>query len=370
MRNSFCVLFISFSFVNNLTSDTVIITHGTGINGVSYYKKSAYVTEFTKCAKKLGHTVKTISWFSKDIPTNDKYTGVLPQERILGAVIIAKAILDEYLCGNNIILIGHGYGGQVVRCACRLLNPVNKNCGDSFIYDLVYAIKYLCAQKDCDKTKSFNLSSFISFLTLGWSLTQTLFSTIEKANLINSNLIKFVKQKISLEFLEEIKSSWDNAWHEVQKYKNKLLSSKFNCKKIIKKLITIGTVHNGRNDTVFSEDPDVIEHWINFYSSGDYLFCLPRNYCSPEHRQGVNLQVFFDGCSPKHDEFCGNIIMAQWVLLIPDALMSLCKGHFENFKWGKDACVNFYTDKFPVYNVMKMYRSDNRKKYFYANKNI
>ena len=135
-----------FSFASLLISSlspavaTIIITHGQGTSAIKFYKDSPYIKTIESSARQLGHKTKGVAWLSLDDP-NQNYAGLHPQERITGATIIAKAIIDERKEGNPVILIGHGYGGQVMQCATRLLNPTNKAITDTFLYELVSNIK-------------------------------------------------------------------------------------------------------------------------------------------------------------------------------------------------------------------------------------
>ena len=56
---------------------------------------------------------------------------------------------------------------------------------------------------------------------------------------------------------EETKKEWASAFDEITQYKKQLFPKGFNHKNAVKMLYTIGTIHNGANDKVFSEDMDV-----------------------------------------------------------------------------------------------------------------
>jgi len=131
----FPVLLASLLITSLPLASTIFVTHGQGTTAIQFYKNSGYTHAIEASAKQLGHSVKSIAWLSPTDP-NKNYAGMHPQERIAGAVIIAKAIIDELASGQKITLIGHGFGGQVMQCATRLLNPANKTITDTFVYEL------------------------------------------------------------------------------------------------------------------------------------------------------------------------------------------------------------------------------------------
>jgi len=340
------LIFITSHTLSLNLSATVIITHGMGTNGISYYQKSSYINSIKTSAKNIGHSTKTVTWLSEKDP-NEKYAGLLPKERIRGAVKIAKKILDELQKEGAVILVGHSYGGQVMKCACRLLNPNNKKIEDSFIYDLIQIIKTLIEPSKTHEDKFLKPSEIISIISVGWHLTNGIISAIESAHVVNENLIKFIKQNISLSTNEEIKQEWAKAFDEITKYKKQLFPKGFDHRNSVTMLYTIGTIHNGSNDSIFSEDMDVIEHYINFYSDADNIPTLIGNRTAPTHTRVANLSVLLEpekNYAPTHQEFSGNIQMGPWITLIPNM--------FKNFVWGKSYGVCFFKNKPPQIKML------------------
>lgn len=389
---------------------TVFITHGLGTEGIKYYQNSKYIDLIKESAQNLGHETICISWLEADSPAKG-FAGILPQERISGAVKIAKEILNEIKSGNKIILIGHGYGGQVMACATRLLNPENAKLTDSFIYELIYSIKnsmedsaevdQLTARHEMtwrspafhdlssqeqdminqdqdlmnhdlvsqELTRTITPEAFLKTLIWGWKISKSVFDMIESSNIVNQNLIKLIKQNVSLEFIDEIKNTWKSAFNEVQSYKNKIFKDGknikdpkniidgFDFKTSIQTIYTIGTAYNG--DIVFSPDMKVVQHHVNFYSSSDSILSLSglsisNKKLAPRHPRTINIEVLFDptkSFAPKHAEFCGNVLMAPWILLIPNELKTKNLGGFEKFEWGKSGIVTFYTKMIPSFQV-------------------
>ncbi|MFH1254042.1 MAG: hypothetical protein V1646_01265 [bacterium] len=339
---------------------TVFITHGLGTEGIKYYQNSKYIDLIKESAQSLGHEVVCIPWLDVDSPEKG-FAGILPQERISSAVKIAKEILNEIKSGNEIILIGHGYGGQVMACATRLINPENTKLTDSFIYELIYSIKNLGQDtEDVDQvlTRTITPEVLLKTLIWGWKISKTVFNAIESSNVVNLNLTKLIKQNISLKFIDEIKSAWIDAFSQVQTYKTKLFKNMekgFDCKNSIQIIYTIGTANNG--DSAFLPDMKVVQNHVNFYSVSDSslsisgLSILGKKLAS-RHPRTINIEVLFEptkSFAPKHAEFCGNVLMAPWILQIPNGLKTKNLGGFEKFEWGKSGIVTFYTNMVPSF---------------------
>lgn len=371
----FIILVSFFVLLFSTLQPTVFITHGLGTEGIKYYQNSRYIDLIKESAQTLGHKVICMPWLETDSQAKG-FAGILPQERICGAVKVAKEILNEIKSGNQIILIGHGYGGQVMACATRLLNPENAKLTDSFIYELIYLIKnygkdsgqidqaLTCQDLTCqDLTRAITPEAFIKTLIWGWKISKGVFDAIETSNIVNPNLIKLIKQDVSLKFVDETKEAWRNAFNQVQSYKNKLFengkdrSDVFDLKNSIQVIYTIGTAYNG--DIVFCPDMQVVQNHVNFYSSFDSILCLSglslsNKKLAPRHTKTANIEVLFEptkGFAPKHAEFCGNILMAPWILQIPQGLKTKNLGGFEKFEWGKSGTITFYSDKVPEFKL-------------------
>lgn len=344
MKHKNLIISLCPILILNTIFPTVIITHGLGTQGIDYYQNSKYVDLITESAQNLGHETICIPWLDHNHKAKG-FAGILPQERIESAIKIAKKILDEVKTKKSIILIGHGYGGQVMACATRLLNPENTELTDSFIFELIHTIKNFGSN---EQTKSISPQTFIDSVVLGWRISKTVFDLIESSNLANPDLIKLIKQNLSLKFTEETKKSWKSAFHEVQSYRKKILKDETANNNLIQTLYTIGTVNNG--DMAFTPDMKIVQNHINFYSSSDSILLLAGKKQVSQHTRATNVEVLFEatkGTAPKHDEFCGNILMAPWILLVPQELKSKNLGGFECFEWGKNGTVTFYPDRVP-----------------------
>ena len=356
---------MSFVLLFRALQGTVFITHGLGTEGIKYYQNSKYIDLIRESAKMLGHETVCIPWLEIDSQAKG-FAGILPQERISSAVKIAKEILNEIKAGNQIVLIGHGYGGQVMACATRLLNPENTKFTDSFIYEFVYLIKNYgkdSGQIDHELTRTITPEVFLKTLIWGWKISKNVFDMIEQSNVVNPNLIKLIKQNVSLKFIDETKEAWTNAFNDVQRYKNKLfkdgknISCDFDFKNSIRAIYTIGTAYNG--DTVFCPDMQVVQNHVNFYSTSDSILCLSglpisNKKLAPRHSKTANIEILFEptkGFAPKHAEFCGNVLMASWILQIPQGLKVKNLGGFEKFEWGKSGTITFYSNMVPAFKL-------------------
>lgn len=357
----FCVVaWMFFVQLFGVLQATVFITHGLGTDGIKYYQNSKYVDLIKESAQSLGHEVVCVSWLDADSPEKG-FAGILPQERISRAVKIAKEILNKIKAGNKIILIGHGYGGQVMACATRLLNPENTKLTDSFIYELIYSVKNLViGSVDVDQvlTRTITPEALVKILIWGWKISKTVFNAIESADVVNPNLTKLIKQNISLKFIDEIKAAWIKAFSQVQTYKNELFKNGvegFDCKNSIQIIYTIGTANNG--DSVFLPDMKVVQNHVNFYSVSDSSlsfsgFSISSKKIAFRHPRNTNIEVLFEptkSFAPKHTEFCGNVLMAPWILLIPNELKTKNLGGFDTFKWGNDGIITFYANMVPSF---------------------
>ena len=384
----FIILSTFFVLLFRALQATVFITHGLGTEGINYYQNSKYIDLIRESAQRLGHETVCIPWLEVDSQAKG-FAGILPQERICSAVKIAKEILNEIKSGNQVILIGHGYGGQVMACATRLLNPENTKLTDSFIYELIYSIKN--SGEDSSKesysgqgsygidqeltrqepTRTITPDAFLKAMVLGWKISKSVFDMVEASNIVNPNLIKLIKQNVSLKFIDETKEAWTNAFNDVQRYKSKLFKDGldgFDYKKSIQIIYTIGTANNG--DMAFSPDMTIVQNHINFYSSSDSILSLsglPFNSkkLASRHPRTANIEVLFEptkveptkGFAPKHAEFCGNVLMAPWILQIPQGLKTNNLGGFEKFEWGKSGTITFYSNMVPGFRIKSAIRS-------------
>lgn len=344
MRYIRLLMIIAFIITNQLAA-TVIITHGLGTSGIPFYQNSGYTNALATSAQQLGHQLKSIPWLAATDP-NKEYAGLHPQERIAGAIIIAKAIIDQVATGQKVILVGHSFGGQVMQCATRLLNPANKEITDSFVYELVYAVKELIKE---DQTKGISPKTLINGVIAGWNLSKVVIAAIEKANIINKHLLDFVKQHISLDYIKAIKTTWAHAFDEVQRYR---LQRGVGYHNAVALLYTIGTPFNGSD--LFTADMAVTTYHVNLYSQEDTMPTLIGSPNAPLTTRTVNLRVFFEPTkshAPSHHEFCGNLLMAPWILTIPFVLQEKALGNFNHFCWGKTGAITFFANKSPNFEL-------------------
>ena len=115
--NKFLFSLLFFLLIPISIFSKVIITHGVLGNDSDWYKPGGYFYEaVSESAKKLDQSVDTFSW-TQDLG------GITHYERIKAGIKLAKQIVDNKVAGEKeIILIGHSYGGHVIKVASQLLS--------------------------------------------------------------------------------------------------------------------------------------------------------------------------------------------------------------------------------------------------------
>ncbi len=106
------LLSLFFISISVFAHSKVIITHGAFDNDANWYLPGGYFYEAVALgAKDVGQEVLSFSW-------DQDLGGVTHYERIKAGMQLAKDILDYRLAGEKeIILIGHSYGGHVIKVA-------------------------------------------------------------------------------------------------------------------------------------------------------------------------------------------------------------------------------------------------------------
>jgi hypothetical protein len=231
-----------------------------------------------------------------DQPQLEAWT--LTSLRIKGSKELAKKIIDYRSQGEEVTVIGHSYGGQVVTGASALLSNQAMDLSQSALEEL---------------TKRTGLA-------LG------------------------------------VKKQLERAKRDVLAYKKKMLGD--NPDYLIKKMYTV--VSPIDND-VFAARMDVVEHYINIYSAGDYVIPLAGVRLADLGPRTVNLRAFVDGKNPKHEEITDAPFVAKWILDIPDTLKAEGVGGFQNFQYGKNGVIRFSTDL----EIPPVYRVDKSRNFFF-----
>jgi len=341
---NFIFFLLFFSSYTSLFS-MVFITHGMGTSGIDFYHNSTYTHLIKKTALQQNLNCSTIPWLNPNDP-HKEYAGLLLQERIQGAALIAQEIISAKIKNPSapIVLIGHGFGCNVMSCASCLLNPENQDLAESALYDLVDSIKWLLEN---NATKGLSVKKILSTLSTIWNISQLIISAIEHAPCINANLINFIKQHISLEYTQEIKKAWQINHTFIQ---NLMAKNKCPHAALISMLYTIGS--RWSSCPILQPDMHTINHHIHFYSEKDKMLIPTGTTKTQTHPRRAHIATYFDPTktyAPTHQEFCGNTIMAPWILKIPETLRKHRIGNFEHFAWGCNARITFFEHNEPIY---------------------
>lgn len=252
----FCLFFISFSFFSN---GIVILIHGSFANDSSWCKPGGDFYEvLSKKAKLLDHKVVPFTWTGK----------LSDRDRFQGAECLAKMILS-YPEDEEVILVGHSHGGNVINLASKLLyDPMQEVMSNywqdggsqginGFIDDIL-------------------LHNFSRFMV---QILGDFRKPIQKKELYNKA------------YLRELKSLFLLAWHNVQMFKKR---NNIRKQYLINKVYLLATPVNY---SVYSPYMRVINYLYNLYSFGDYiqpiLGLYERTYIGFERL--VNLRVILKG---------------------------------------------------------------------------
>lgn len=299
-------LFLTSIFVSHLHS-AVVLTHGALAQEDLWYRPGGSFFEALKTeGQNLGHESVSFSW-------DQSLGGLTHYERIKAGVELAKLVLDLAKSGEKeIILIGHSYGGHVIKAASQLL--------DDFIDDFsMYGVE---PQLVTDPTSTSSLDT----------------------KSINEH--------------QELRTAFLIAQKEVQEYKEKLELHKTKGQKdyFIDVVYTLGTPNDIPD---YVANMNVIGSFYNFYSKGDLIQEIVGDILLPEpkHERAVNLsvQIKNDGWLgwglPNHKEIHAEII-AKWILYIPFNLIEQKIGNFQQFSFDVTGNIFFSKRNPPVYSIL------------------
>ena len=212
-------------------SSVVIVTHGAFAQKSSWYQPGGkFFEELKKEDNNLNHEIISFSW-------KQNLGGVTHYELMNAGIELSKLILDfaKKEGKQEIILIGHSYGGHVIKVASQLL--------DDFVDNFeMYDIKFKIFSDNFLDKKSIEM---------------------------------FEREKLDLQ------AAFLQAQKEVQKYKNTLgFEEKRNNKNyLIDSVYTLGTP-NDIQDYVASMN--IIGKFYNFYSKGDLVQGAVGNVLLPD----------------------------------------------------------------------------------------
>lgn len=254
-------------------SALVIVVHGSFAPHATWHRPlGEFYDKLELQAFFARHKLISFSW--SGIPTHTEITR--------SARALAK-LITSYSPQEEIILIGHSHGGNVV------------NVASTFLSKPVYT-------------------------PLDFSLLPPLFD------------FTMTTRSIML---------WEEAPCEPQK------------KYLIERIYLLGTPVDCKK---YMPCMDVIGYLYNFYSSGDLvqpvLGWFGRTY--PLHERITNSEIIIKDHKsnktkkPSHSDL-HNLMVAQWILSIPDELKKTKTGNFDLFVPGKNCIIAFQKDSHPLY---------------------
>ena len=365
----------------------VILTHGMGAEEgkFNWYAESDYIKFISLRAHCNGLRYKFVPWFGPNAP-GGIFAGLLPEERIEGGRILAHAILDaihDYKLNNPwrtpvIILIGYSFGGQVLRCACNMIDSANGKLGSkrTIGQELGLILSDILDFSAALGVDLFQFDRIENLLIKGWKLSKDVVNLFG-ANLSRQgqleHLMAFVKEEATQSYLENIEKAWYQAFDEVQKHKAAIAgSTTISYNKLITRLITVGTPNDGIS--IFSYNNDhIINDYINYYSAGDYIAPLIGKPWLKAQASIADVSVNFEvngkfvAAEPKlslnqyykpgHVDLIGNIQMAPWFLEIPE-----CFGVNPNRFFGRETTISFFNNLMhkPSFSYNKNDQPDSR----------
>jgi hypothetical protein len=366
MRGMDRFLFLSFVLLSIfcVANSKVIITHGAFNKDAAWYEKGGYFFDVVaQSAKDLGQEVVSFTW-QQDLG------GITHYERIKAGVQLSKDIIDYILAGEKeIVLIGHSYGGHVIKVASQLLSYTLINLEkESFFVE---------ASKDKEKVVVDEPVLEAEESVTEIAKEDAVVEDIEEGSEENNEEIEVVVEetenkevvievrKLTAEELErlvefiEVNEFFEAACKEVKRYKDEKLAGRAKNKDfLIDSAYTLGTPNDIPD---YVADMNVIGYLYNFYSDGDLVQDLvgAKLLPEPKHERAVNLCVEMKSSCwfglwglPKHTELHAEII-GQWILSIPFVLMENKIGYFDLFSFSRDGKIKFTENKPPVYEAME-----------------
>ncbi|MBU4269937.1 alpha/beta hydrolase [Candidatus Dependentiae bacterium] len=292
------IFIIIFFICSNLYSK-IIVTHGAFGDDMSWYKPGGYFYEaLVPAAKNMGEEVISFTW-------KQFLGGITHIERCDAATALAKLVIDIANQGDSeIILIGHSYGGHVIKAASQ-------------------------------------------FLAVAQGLQDANKPIIILDRNIDSKALDNWDQKYYEDACAEVK-----AYKEL-KFLNKSLKKDF----LIDEAYILGTPCGAD----YWANMNVIQFLFNIYSEWDIIQALvgDRLLPEPKHERAVNLEIKIKHSGlfglfnkPSHTQMHAEII-AKWILYIPFYLMTEKKSGFDKFSFEKNGVIQFADGRLPKYSYSK-----------------
>jgi len=298
MRKAFCLLVLAVTThaFATATQTTIIMTHGANDSGSGWYKPGGHFFEEVAGQAALQFENATLVPFSWKQPLN----GITYLEILNGANDLANLILDltQTETPTDIILIGHSFGGHVIKVASQMLNQ---------------AQAALSLEKITTNEQIVNMpmqSDNELYQKLRVNIQEKMAKTTQKDNLSKEYLI-------------------DAAY-------------------------TLGTPNVHYPD--FLADMSVIGQFFNLYSDGDVVQDKVANKTVPEHERKANLKIVIKEAdetltNPSHSGLtCDSV--GHWILSIP-SFFAYADEQCDAFTFEKNGIITFSRNlgEEPIYKI-------------------
>ncbi|MBS1988165.1 hypothetical protein JST56_04190 [Candidatus Dependentiae bacterium] len=352
MRQDILLWVIIFLCVPHFTARTVvIIIHGSFATTTSWPQPDGdFFKELENQAHQLGQKVISFCW--SGIPTD--------QEIIKGGKMLAQLIMS-YPPSEEIFLVGHSHGGNVINIASQLLyklaqeeKPEFKQEVNPIIIEIPILIttpsfELLATTKTGSQTKD-----HVPYHEHATYEKDVIPASEPGSNQFTGCRIKVRHDTGNLNDLSQsitFQSLLAQATSELKLWGSKFLT-RSNAIPSIQFSYLLGTPVNMAK---FWPHMEIIKNMILFYSDGDLvqpvLGIFEKTY--PDHKNRVNIKVRLynsdsKGKTPSHSDLHHPTI-GRWLLCIPKVLSQLRIGNFENFNFLIDGTMHFYETKEPYY---------------------
>ncbi|MCK4518068.1 hypothetical protein KAT92_04785 [Candidatus Babeliales bacterium] len=297
MKKALSLLILSlFANINATTQTTIIMTHGANDSGSGWYKPGDHFLEEVASQAALQFENATLVPFSWKQPLN----GITYLEILNGANDLANLIIDltQTETPTDIILVGHSFGGHVIKVASQFLNQAQAAL------------------------------------------------TLEK--ITTNEQITNMPTQIDNELYKKLRASIQEKLSKITTKDN------FSKEYLIDAAYTLGTpnVHYPE----FLADMSVIGQFFNLYSDGDDVQDKVANKTVPEHERKVNLKIVikeYDGAltNPSHSGLtCESV--GHRILSIP-SFFEYADEQGDAFTFEKNGIITFPRNigEEPVYKI-------------------
>lgn len=313
---SFCTVIFSCTALFFSAQPIVIIIHGSFASTTSWPQPDgAFFKEIEHQAHELGQKTITFCW--SGIPTD--------QEIIKGGKMLAQ-LITSYPDNEKIITIGHSHGGNVINIASQLLYKLTSHEAPTVQADV---------------------SSIVLEVPLIVTTTDLHLLTTTRTGSQAQNLA----HQLIINEEEPFQNLMNQAFEELSSFSAKFLT-RSNVDYPIDFSYLLGTpVNMGK----FWPHMETIKKMILLYSDGDMiqpvLGMFEKSYPHHDRRANVKVKLYTSGQSckaPSHTDLHHPTI-GRWLLCIPNILTQLKIGNFNQFRFGTDGVINFYSEQEPNY---------------------